>query len=414
MAKIVLRAHQDEALGKMKNGCILNGGTGSGKSLTSIAYYFQEQGGVIDDKGLIPMTNPRDLYIITAAKKRDDLEWEKELLNFQMSIYPDQNKYKNKISVDSWQNIKKYTKIFGAFFIFDEKKVNGWGAWTKAFLDITRKNRWIMLTATPGDNWMDYLPVFVAHGYFRNKTEFIQKHVVYSPFTNYPKVQRYVNEARLEKYRREILVKMDFDRHTIAHHEIVLCNYNIDEYAFIKRNRWNQYKNKPIENAGEYCLCLRRCVNSSRDRMLRVLDLVKQHRKAIIFYSHDYELDILRYIFTEMTEEFDMAEWNGHKHEHVPTGLSWVYLVEYSAGCEAWNCITTDTIIFFSQNYSYKVMVQAAGRIDRMNTPFRDLYYYHLKSTSDIDKAITMALKRKKKFNETDYAPKFDKPVSES
>ena len=412
MPYIVLGTHQDEALGRMKNGCILNGGTGSGKSLTSIAYYFQEQGGVIDSKGLIPMTNPRDLYIITAAKKRDDLEWEKELLNFGLSIYPEKNKYKNNIKVDSWNNIKKYTKIYGAFFIFDEKKVNGWGAWTKAFLDIARKNRWIMLTATPGDNWLDYLPVFVANGFFKNKTDFTSKHVIYSPFTNYPKVQRYINEGILNKYRNYILVKMDFDRHTIAHHEIIICNYDRDEYKYIKQNRWNIYKNKPIENAGEYCLCLRRCVNSSEDRQAKVLDLIDKHKKVIIFYSHDYELDILRHILDEYgidKDDFNVAEWNGHKHEPVPTSEGWAYLVEYTAGCEAWNCITTDTIIFYSQNYSYKVMVQAAGRIDRMNTPFRDLYYYHLKSTSDIDKAITNSLKRKKKFNESDFAPKFEK-----
>lgn len=403
MPKVVLRAHQEEALSKMRNGCILKGGVGSGKSLTSIAYYFTECGGEITNDGLIRMDEPMDLYIITTARKRDTLEWEKELVRFELSTFPDDNKYDIKVIVDSWNNVGKYKDVKDAFFIFDEQRVVGYGAWVKSFLVITKHNKWILLSATPGDTWMDYVPVFIANGYFRNKSDFTQKHVIWSAFTAYPKIDRYINEARLLRYRREIEIPMDFERNTIQHHEYVICDYDISEYRYIKQNRWNIYKDKPIENAGEYCLCLRRCVNSSPDRQLKVLDILEDHPKAIIFYSHDYELDILR----NLLQHYTFAEWNGHKHQPIPMNDKWAYLVEYTAGCEGWNCLSCDTIIFYSQNYSYKVMVQASGRIDRLNTPFKDLYYFHLKSNSDIDKAIGNSLKRKKKFNEKGFAPEF-------
>lgn len=404
MPKVILRAHQEEALSKMKNGCILNGGVGSGKSLTSLAYYFIENSGEITEDGLVPMENPCNLYIITTAQKRDKKEWEQELIKFEMSPDISDNRYNNKIVIDSWNNIKKYTDVKDSFFIFDEQRLVGYGAWVKAFLEIAKVNKWILLSATPGDTWMDYVPVFIANGYYKNKYDFTSKHVIYSPFVSYLKVDRYINEARLLRYKRDILVTMEFERSTVPHHEYIVCDYDSVLYSNIKRNRWNIYKDKPIENAGEYCLCLRRCVNSSVDRQLKTLELVEEHPKAIIFYSHDYELDILRNIFKNYT----VAEWNGHKHEPVPMNNKWVYLVEYTAGCEGWNCLTCDTIIFYSQNYSYKVMIQAAGRIDRLNTPFKDLWYFHLKSNSDIDKNIALALKRKKKFNEKKYAPDFN------
>ena len=404
MAKVVLRSHQEEALLKMKDGCILNGGVGSGKSLTSIAYFFTEQGGMITEDGLIPMIHPCDLYIITTAQKRDKMEWEIELSKFEMSIYDKDNKYDNHVYVDSWNNIKKYVEVKEAFFIFDEQRVVGGGTWAKSFIEISKHNRWILLSATPGDTWMDYVPVFIANGYFKNKSDFTRKHVIWSPYTAYPKVDRFINEARLSRYKREILIPMDFNRETIPHHEYITCEYDIAQYKYIKQNRWNIFKDKPINSAGEYCLCLRRCVNSSIDRQQKVLEIIKKHPKGIIFYSYDYELDILRELFKGCT----FREWNGHNHQPIPIGDKWVYIVEYVAGCEGWNCITTDTIIFYSQSYSYKVMIQAAGRIDRLNTPFKNLYYYHLKSNSDIDRAISGALRRKKKFNENKYAANID------
>ena len=406
MPKVVLRAHQEEALLHMKNGCILNGGVGSGKSLTSLAYYFENQGGLLTSDCLIPMNNPCDLYIITTARKRDTFEWEIELNNFDMSSDISKNKYKNNIIVDSWNNIHKYVDIKDAFFIFDEQRVVGYGKWTQSFLKITKSNQWILLTATPGDTWMDYVPVFIANGFFKNKSDFLRRHVVFSPYTVYPKVDRYVNEGRLLRYKKDILVPMDFKRNTVAEHIYLNCDYDVNAYKYMKQNRWNIYENKPMKNASEYCSCLRRCVNSSEDRKRKLLNILEDHPKAIIFYSFDYELEILRELLTESRIIF--SEWNGHRHQPLPDGNKWAYLVEYAAGNEGWNCIKTDTIIFYSLQYSYKVMVQASGRTDRLNTPFRTLYYYHLRSTSDIDRAIDGKLKRKKKFNERDFAPIFD------
>ena len=81
-----LRDYQLEAIGKMKNGCILNGGVGSGKSLTSLSYYYLQNGGSLEflsGKDYIPMPNPpKDLYIITTARKRDTFEWDGELSHF--------------------------------------------------------------------------------------------------------------------------------------------------------------------------------------------------------------------------------------------------------------------------------------------------------------------------------------------
>ena len=406
MPKVVLRAHQEEALLHMKNGCILNGGVGSGKSLTSLAYYFENQGGLLTSDYLIPMKNPCDLYIITTARKRDTFEWEIELNNFDMSSDISKNKYKNNIIVDSWNNIHKYVDIKDAFFIFDEQRVVGYGKWTQSFLKITKSNQWILLTATPGDTWMDYVPVFIANGFFKNKSDFLRRHVIFSPYTVYPKVDRYVNEGRLLRYKKDILVPMDFKRNTVAEHIYLNCDYDVNAYKYMKQNRWNIYENKPMKNASEYCSCLRRCVNSSEDRKRKLLSILEDHPKAIIFYSFDYELEILRELLTE--NKIIFSEWNGHRHQPLPDGNKWAYLVEYAAGNEGWNCIQTDTIIFYSLQYSYKVMVQASGRTDRLNTPFRTLYYYHLRSTSDIDRAIDGKLKRKKKFNERDFAPIFD------
>ena len=397
--------YQLDAINRMKNGCILCGGVGSGKSITALGYYYLMNGGDISFlKGgeFTPMNPyPADLYIITTARKRDTLEWEKEMLPFLMSIDSKINFYNNNIVIDSWNNIKKYSDIKDAFFIFDEQRVVGSGVWVKSFLKIVKSNKWILLSATPGDTWQDYIPVFIANGFYRNRTEFSREHIVYSRFSKYPKVDRYLNTGRLLRLRNSILVNMDFTRKTKSHNENIITEYDIEAYKEVTKNRWNPYKNEPIVNAAELCYVWRRIVNSDISRENALLSILKNHNKVIVFYNFDYELDILKNC--KYDEEVKVAEWNGHKHEPIPDSEKWVYLVQYAAGAEGWNCTTTDTIVFYSQNYSYKIMQQAAGRIDRVNTSFKDLYYYHFKSRSGIDLAISRALNNKKNFNESAY-----------
>ena len=399
---IRLYDYQLEAVKKMRNGCILNGGVGSGKSMTALAYYYLQNDGewkCLDGADYIPMSDPpKDLYIITTARKRDTLEWEGELSHFLLSTHKEANLYSNKIVVDSWNNIGKYSEIRDAFFIFDEQRVVGSGAWVKAFIKIAKHNDWILLSATPGDTWSDYIPVFIANGFYKNRTEFIREHVIYSRFSKYPKIDRYQNTGRLIRLRNRILVDMDFKRETISHHEDVYVKYDIPKYKDAIRNRWDPYKNEPIQQASGLCYVLRRIVNEDESRMVAVMEIMEKSPKIIIFYNFDYELELLKNL--AISSEVEIAEWNGHKHQPIPDSDSWIYLVQYNAGAEGWNCVKTDTIIFFSQNYSYKVMLQAAGRIDRLNTPFTDLYYYHLKSRSGIDLAISKALNAKKNFNE--------------
>ena len=390
--------YQLKAINQMRDGCILCGGVGTGKSRTALGYYFKENGGGIGDK-YKPMDDPpQDLYIITTARKRDTSEWELDMDPFLLSSKSENNIYSNKVVIDSWNNIKKYKDVKDSFFIFDEQRLVGNGTWVKTFLKLAKENDWILLSATPGDSWSDYIPVFIANGFYKNRSEFVNEHVIYKRFTKYPQIDRYVNTGRLIRLRNRILVDMDFERKTISHHEDVYCEYDILAYKDIMRNRWNPWTDKPIMNASELCYSLRKLVNSSDSRQAKLLELLDEHPKAIIFYNFDYELEILKGIY--YGEDVEIAEWNGHKHQEIPRGEKWVYLVQYTSGCEGWNCITTDTIIFFSQNYSYKVVKQAEGRIDRLNTPYRDLYYFHMKSRSPIDLSIGRALKQKKKFNE--------------
>ena len=398
---IELYDHQKAALNKLNNGSILCGGVGSGKSRTAIAYYFvKECKGSIADNDYIPMKQPKDLYIITTAMKRDSKEWERELVPFL--LYPGDGTYSIKIVVDSWNNIRKYKEVKDSFFIFDEQRVVGSGEWVKAFLKIAESNRWILLSATPGDTWMDYIPVFIANGFYKNRTEFKRRHVVFNRFSKYPKVDRYLETGRLLRLKKQILVDMPYTKPTISHNEWINVDYDKEIYHLVSKERFDIFNNEPLRDASALCYALRRIVNSDPERLKAVTKILEKHSKAIIFYNFNYELELLRKFANDNNIIF--SEWNGHKHESLPVGDQWIYLVQYSAGAEGWNCITTNTIIFYSQNYSYKATVQAAGRIDRMNTPYRDLYYYHLKSRSSIDSAIFIALKKKKNFNEKTFS----------
>ena len=396
-----LRPHQVDAIRRMKDGCILCGGVGSGKSRTALAYFFLSEGGRIsrDGREIDISVKPKDLYIITTAQKRDKMEWEDELVHFLMYEADDvKSAWGNKITIDSWNNISKYKDISGAFFIFDEQRLIGNGVWVKTFWKIAKYNRWILLSATPGDRWEDYIPVFVANGFYRNRTEFLKMHAVMNRFSKYPKIDKYLGIPRLVAYRKAILVDMPVEKNTVLHHETIMTEYDRLAVREFLKTRWNPYDNEPIQNASSFTYVFRRIVNSDPSRILKVLEIVEQKKKAIIFYNYNYELEILKN--TCYGQNVEIAEWNGKKHQPIPDSDEWVYLVQYNAGCEGWNCIKTDTIIFYSQNYSYRVMTQAAGRIDRLNTPYSDLYFYHLKSASKIDLAIDQALKSKKKFNE--------------
>lgn len=380
MAK--LYSHQEEALERLKSGKVLVGGVGSGKSFVGASWALKQP-------------NSGGIVVITTARKRDSLEWVGEFAMAGSGM--------EGITVDSWNNIAKYSDVRNSVFIFDEQRVVGSGKWVKTFLKITKHNKWILLSATPGDTWLDYVPLFLANGFYKNKTEFYEDHVVWDRFARYPRVKRFVAVHRLEKLRRRILVDMPVARHTVRNRIYVPVRYRVAEYNEIMKKRFDPYKGEPIASAGELCYVLRKCVNQDRDRLEAVRSILKKRSRIIVFYNFDYELEALR----ELSDTCVVKEWNGHKHEPVPDGERWVYLVQYASGAEAWNCTVTDTIVFYSLNYSWKVMEQSEGRIDRMNTPFTNLWYYFLESESAIDQSIKTSLARKKKFNEKVFADSF-------
>jgi hypothetical protein len=344
------------------------------------------------------LPHPKNLLIITTARKRDTKDWEKECIPFPFGPDVDPKESGVQVVVDSWNNIGKYVGLKGWFVIFDEQRVVGRGAWAKSFQKIVKNNRWILLSATPGDTWSDYMQVFIANGFYKNQTEFERTHVVYSRFAKYHKVDRYIGCGTLVRHRREVVVEMPFERDTESHHIDIVVPYDKDLTKQVMRTRFDPYKKEPIQDAGALCYVLRHICNGDVRRLDAVREISKERPKLVIFYNFDYELESLRLLADSL--KITYAEWNGHNHQPIPESDSWFYLVQYTAGAEGWNCIETNAMIFFSQNYSYKIMVQSAGRIDRMNTPFHDLYYYHLRSDSPIDKAIQIALRNKKNFNE--------------
>lgn len=401
---IKLFDHQKKAIDLLKTGSILRGGVGSGKSLTALAYYFiKECGGQINNDEIVPMTRPKDLYIITVANKRDSLDWMREALHLGISTDRELNPEKVQFVVDSWNNIEKYKEVKNAFFIFDEQKVIGSGSWAKAFIKIAKSNNWILLTATPGDVWSDYIPVFVANGFFKNRTDFLKKHAVFNNFTPFPKIDRYIHTEILEHYKAAVLVEMEYV--SKANRNVIELTFPYDQALYSRiKDKWNPYKDRPIRSASEACYLFRQVVNSDISRLDGLVQLVKKHGKVIVFYNFDYELEILR----NLTYILDcpVAEYNGHAHEDVPQTESWVYLVHYISGSEAWECPTANTIVLYSRTYSYKTTVQAMGRIDRQNSKFLDLFYYFFSSNSAIDIGIKESFLEKKNFNERRFQVK--------
>ena len=402
---VELYPEQADAVSKMHNGCVLNGDVGSGKSITSLVYFFTRVcGGSIrlNSQGTYePPKTPKDLYIITTVKKRSDKEWEGECANLALSTDRDNSIGGIRVTIDSWNNIKKYVDVSNAFFILDEQRLTGSGVWVKSFLKIAKSNQWVMLSGTPGDSWIEYAPIFIANGFYKNRTEFITRHVVYKRFSKYPKIERYVDTKVLYKLRKLIIVAMPMERHTVRHTVEVGVDFNRELQDKIVKKRWNVFEDRPLRDAGEMFIVLRRVVNSDISRLGAVMQVLEDCPRLIIFYNFNFELDALRTLSDILN--IQVNEWNGHKHEPVPDGDRWVYLVQYTSGSEGWNCVTTDSILFYSLNYSYKILEQAMGRIDRMNTPFKDLYYYILCGDSIMDKAVMKALKSKKDFNEKDY-----------
>lgn len=461
--RVDLYPHQLEAAEKLSNGRILWGGVGTGKSLTAAAYYMKNEA-------------PRNVYVITTAKKRDSLDWEREFAKYGVGKAANAT-VAGLLAVDSWNNIAKYRDVDEAFFIFDEQRLVGSGDWSAQFLAIVKRNRWILLTATPGDTWMDYIPVFLANGFYKNRTEFKRLHVVYNPFAKFPKVERYTNVSRLVRQRNQILVEMPYLRHTIRESKDIIVEHDAKLLDRVLKDRWHVYENRPLKDVADLFRVTRKVVNSDSRRLEAVSWLLQKHPKLIVFYNFDYELNLLRtlaentstlkniknsgntskiksiarlkeqtpsLVSTKLSQQdsipmdhssivsaanstlvsgmtskedctnttstttsgftFQIAEWNGHKHEPIPKGESWLYLVQYMAGAEGWNCTSTNAMCFYSLPYSYKLWHQAHGRIDRLNTPYSTLFYYTLMSNSVIDFAVRKSLRKKKNFNESRFA----------
>lgn len=398
---------------KGNSGLILQGGVGCGKSRTGLYWYFKACGGVISEDTYRKMWKPKNLYIITTAHKRDTGDWDKEmrpfaLVNTEKKRKKDEGELKTiypglRVGVDSWQNIGKYANITDSYFIFDEDHVVSFGTWTQSFLKIAKEpsNRWIVMTATPADKWNEYAPVFVACGFYRNKTDFERNHVIWDRWSNFPKVKGYVNTGKLIRLRNKITVSIDYTHKIDIFDYPVICSYDNTKYNYLMTERFDPWKEEPIQNAGGLCYCLRRVCNENASRIEKLREILAKHKRIIVFYNYDYELKMLK--DTDWGDDVEVDELNGHKHGEVPFGDRWIYLCQYASGAEAWNCISTNVIVFFSQTYSYKMLIQAKGRVDRQNTPFTKLYYYHFLSKSPIDISIKRALSKKKKFNEGKY-----------
>ncbi len=389
-----LMQHQLDAIELLGNGKVLYGSVGSGKTLTALGYYMKEEA-------------PKDIYVFTTAKVRDSLSWEGAAAKLGIGTERDAT-LAGVITIDSWHNIEKYIDIKDCFVILDEQRLVGHGAWVKAFLKISQKNNWILLSATPGDTWLDYAPLFIANGFYKNITQFKFEHVLYEPFTKYPKIRMYLNETKLEFLRNDILVEMPYLKDAKLTLNWTDVDYDKEIFRRIYKDRWNVFEDRPIKDVSELFRLMRKVVNSDPSRLEMIRDLMKIHPKLIIFYNYNFELEILRTLY----DEIEVGEWNGHQKDPLPESERWVYLVQYVAGGEGWNCVSTDAMVLYSLTYSYKNFIQAQGRIDRLDTKFETLYVYALMSNSKIDLAIKDALSNKKAFNKKKFMTEMSKPAS--
>ena len=188
------------------------------------------------------------------------------------------------------------------------------------------------------------------------------------------------------------------ERHTTRVRKTIYCDYDHDLYKWVVKNRMDPWTNEPLRDAGGVCRILRKVVSDNDWRSDETLRLLASHERVIVFYNYDYELE--RILAVADRDGRPSAQWNGHRHDPVPRGERWIYICQYTSAAEGWNCTDTDTVLFWSLNYSWRVMEQCEGRIDRLNTPYSRLRYYFLESKSSIDEAIRRSLSLKKVFNE--------------
>jgi len=442
---VVLQKHQLLAISKMHNGCVLKGGVGTGKTPTSLGYYWMHiLGGQLNRWSSVSSESAVDLYIFTTAHKRDTKDWQIWASRFGLAEdNPQESVAGIRFIVDSYNNMPKYKTVKGAFIICDEQRLVGSGLWAKTFQLMAKHNDWIMLSATPADKWEDYIPLFIANGFYKNRTEFVREHCVYSYFGSYPKLERYMGINKLVKLKHSILVEMPYERHTIRHIHEVHVNYDKETYALVEEKMWNPYEERPLKDAAERFAMRRKVVNSDSSRIEALRSLTQKHPRLIVYYNFNYELEMLRSLAASLTSPASstsssatdaassvrvlsstdstsrntastatrtsetsgvkIAEWNGQKHEEVPASDQWLYLVQYAAGAEAWNCTATDAMAFFSLTYSYRFFEQSQGRIDRLDTPFTHLNYYILMSKSPLDHGIKRALINKEDFNDVNF-----------